>query len=98
MIFLPDSRAFCFASSKSPFVSCSAFLHSIIGSPVSSRSFMTIAAVISAMGDSCILRLSLLRSARQRKIMTLCVDQNVRAAEWLRRTFPRRARERDLTA
>ena len=33
-------------------VSCSAFLQSIIGRPVSSRSFMTIAAVISAMGNS----------------------------------------------
>ena len=51
MIFLPDSRAFCFANSKSPFVSWRAFLHSIIGSPVSSRSFMTIAAVISAMNS-----------------------------------------------
>ena len=49
IIFLPDSRTFCLAKSKSPPDSWRAFLHSIIGRPVSSRSFMTIAAVMSAM-------------------------------------------------
>ena len=50
MNFAPASRSFRLASSMSPPASCRAFLHSIIGNWVSSRSRLTIAAVISAIG------------------------------------------------
>src|SRR5262249_37612463 len=42
----PRLRRIVFASSKSPFASVSAFLHSIMPAPVWSRSFFTMSAVI----------------------------------------------------
>src|SRR5512132_3477384 len=47
---MPFSRNTRMAASMSPFVSCSARLQSIIGAPVRSRSSLTSAAAISAIG------------------------------------------------
>src|SRR5436309_14554163 len=47
---MPFSRRTRIAASMSPFVSCSARLQSIIGAPVRSRSSLTSAAEISAIG------------------------------------------------
>src|SRR5215470_3252404 len=49
---MPRSRRRTTAASMSPFVSCSARLQSIIGAPVWSRSSLTSAAEISAIGAS----------------------------------------------
>src|SRR5690606_35304371 len=46
----PDLRRASAAASMSPLLSVSAFLHSIIPAPVRSRSYLTIEAVMSAMG------------------------------------------------
>src|SRR4029079_18677270 len=48
---MPRSRSHRFAASKSPSVSWSARLQSIIGAPVSARSCMTSFAGMSAIGD-----------------------------------------------